>query len=121
MASQLCQRCVHFLKVPTSNDEERLFFCGSEETKEGPQPIGFVRFDAPACSHFSSHSNVAKKGPNIIVITTPNVSQPVKTRLGIDEGQIIKWIVSLAAIVSVFCWAASHIAPQISSLPFWAH
>ena len=120
MADQLsCRQCAHFIEMPMRNGEAPLYFCGSEDTKEGPQPIGFIRFDAPSCRFFSSYANGAKKTP-IIIIAPPTVPQPEKTPR-FDEGTIVRWILSLSAIISLVLWAAAHIAAQIPPLTFRLH
>jgi hypothetical protein len=137
---ELCNRCSHFLPVPLPANEGMMYFCGSEDTKEGPQPIGFIRYDAPACAFFSSRSNStvpqasckmgdacplssarlndSRRAP--IIMIAPPAAAP-REKPGPIEVPVVQWILSLTAIISLIFWAVSHISTQMAALPFRLH
>jgi hypothetical protein len=71
--TKLCRNCKHFLDVPMGPDPP-MHFCENPKTKEGPNPIGFLDFHAPACPFFEARNRGSlSQRPTVIVIPPPVV------------------------------------------------
>jgi hypothetical protein len=94
------------------NGDPTLYFCGSEETKALPNPIGYLSKDAPACEFFAAKESE----PKVFVILPHAVpSIPPPERIAIDV-QIIKIASTISLVLSLLGWLASEVDPKLVSI-----
>lgn len=58
-----CRTCSYRVVEPHYNQEPDAYFCGNPRTKKGPNPIGYIREDAPACGFYRDQNAKRARRP----------------------------------------------------------
>lgn len=115
--TKLCQKCRHFLSITMPNGEPAQYFCTNADTKQGPNPIGFLRLDAPACTLFSAKAAGARSVANSTVfVIAPNEASKRDPRWDEFDRKVIKIAVSASTILGLLELLALGLKPEWISL-----
>jgi hypothetical protein len=116
-----CDSCKHRLTLPQPNGEQTLYFCGNQLTKLGPNPIGYLRADAPACALHSGRRTRVKRGPaagrtqkkaaNGVLISADMLKHASPS----IEVRALKMAITLSTILHLGEWLGSEIKPELSA------
>lgn len=109
---KLCRNCVHFLKIPMV-DDSRCHFCDNPETKKGPNPIGFLDHDAPACALFTSRRRRAKTpAPPIVILPTVD-KEKNKDPISLMEHKLARILLLTATAIGLASWIYSDVGENV--------
>ncbi|WP_321478103.1 hypothetical protein [uncultured Paludibaculum sp.] len=108
-----CQSCRHFLELPMGNDPKR-YFCENPRTKEGPQPIGFIIHNAPACALYESADNALSIARPMVIVVTSS-PEPTHDKTALIEIKAVRIAVLVSTLVGLASWLLSHIPPTVVS------
>ena len=121
-----CQTCRHCETVQLPN-ESPWYFCANEETKRGPNPIGFVKLGSEACSLYSAR-HISKGKPaasgsrkceqkTVIFVIVPPAEQ-AKEPL---EHKLMKFGAGASMIIFIAEFLLSKLPPELRmTIVSWA-
>jgi hypothetical protein len=122
-----CRTCKHFLTISIPNEASE-FFCSSEDTKVGPNPIGWLRRDAPACRFYENQKEVDNvPGPvirkeskeadrTVVYFIEPAPLRPKRS----THAMIIDIAALTVLVLSLAGWIASEASATVSKIaPVW--
>jgi len=114
--TRLCRNCKHFIDVPVGPDAP-LHFCDNPRTKQGPNPIGFLDFNAPACPFFEAHDRgTTDSHPTVIVIQQPPVVRDHGDSISVLEGKLLRVALLLVTIMGLLGFVAWHLRGLFTTL-----
>jgi hypothetical protein len=96
-------------------NDPALYFCESPKTKEGPNPIGFLKIDAPACALYASRRNAGAASRTTVIVMRPN-DEGKEGSISKIEGVAVRLTVLLATLSALGSWLVSHLSPSLSAL-----
>jgi len=119
--SKLCTNCRHCIQIPMRGDPA-LEFCENPKTKEGPNPIGFLKRGAPACWLYESKRAPKTSARTTVILVTPLDTGREGAKIARAESGAVRMAVLLATLSGLYSWLTSHLPPGLAAFmaSLWA-
>jgi len=115
-AQKQCQHCKHFVTIKVPNDPSQ-YFCANERTKEGPNPIGFLRSDAPACALYISKRGENRDASAKVIFIAPAASPKPETIWDRIERNAVKAAIVASTILGLLGWLVWEVGSHFGTVP----